>query len=110
MLKKMSHFAHFLNPLKTGSFATVGLHLLDPLFLLGLTPQELALENDISGFLQNKLKAHWATKTDFDEVFFKAACLVVAGALDPRPTHRWTPARTLEELDNIGTNLTAPHL
>lgn len=89
----------------------MGLRLLDPQSLfkkLKLLPQELALEKDISSFLQNELKVHWATRTDFDEEFFNAICRIVAGALNPRPTHRWTPARTLEELDNIGRKLTVP--
>ena len=86
----------------------MGLHLLDPKFLLGLTPQELALDKDISGFLEDKLRVHWKTKADFDETFFRAACFVVAGALDPRPTHGWTPARTLEEPDNIDRDFNCP--
>ena len=88
MLEEIPHFISSLTPSKIGSLATVGLKVLDPTsLLLGLAPQEIASEKDIYGFLVKKLKVHWATRADFDEVYFKAICRIVAGSLDPRPTH-----------------------
>jgi hypothetical protein len=69
------------------------------------------MKADICKVLEENLKMHWQAETDngvvsfqgqYDEAFFKAICRAVAGALDPRPTHRWTPVRMLEELDKTG--------
>lgn len=123
--------AFFLSE-QIGSFATVALELLkSPLSALQIAlrekwgdessssgndgeeeeEKEEGEDDDDAIFLQKKLKMHWQVKAadgvfsfenENDKAFFEGICSIVTGALDPHPTHRWTPAKVLEELDNIG--------
>jgi serine/threonine protein kinase len=108
----VSYFRPSLPPLQTcfilqfisyiGSFGVLGLELLDKASSLDYSAMELSQENDICKTIKSKLQKSWEAENQFDQGIFDAICNVVAAALNPRPTKRSTPQKTLEMFELQG--------
>jgi hypothetical protein len=73
---------------------------------LSLPLSELSRADDVYIAIEAEVRKHWSSVRDFDldQQLFDAICMVVAGALNPRPGQRPTPRFMLEKLEVAGKN------